>query len=192
MNEVSRLLQLMVLSIRDPREGLLAVLSLPLRRAELWQVLVLLSVLSALLAYLGGVVSGDLEAMREAGLGDPLFLAVSQVFMIALPIFAVHWMARMFGGRGSFDESMQTILWLQAILLVVQGALVVISLLVPLSPDLVVVLAAGILFYLLSQFVAVAHGFASALSVFLVTFAALFALGAVVGSFVMTYGGMSP
>ncbi|MFP4043874.1 MAG: YIP1 family protein, partial [Rhodosalinus sp.] len=88
-----------------------------------------------------------------------LFLAAGLVGTI----YALWYVGRMLGGEGALGDIMVLLVWLQALRLVVQAALLM---LVPLSPvlsSLVVLAAAAIGFWILLNFIDVAHGYGNLL-----------------------------
>ena len=154
--------QLAVDTIRTPREVARRLIDLQLPRDALWTALALVVVLNAALYSLSNMMApppDDLAVPIVAPVPFALFLAAGLVGTI----YALWYVGRTLGGEGSLGDVMVLLVWLQALRLVVQAALLV---LVPLSPvlsSLVVLAAAVIGFWILLNFIDVAHGYRSLL-----------------------------
>lgn len=153
-------LTLVRLSLRDPRQGLRAVLDLPLSAAERWMVAGLSMILPTLMIF----ISLSLAPMPD---GSPMFplspfalLGVqgSAILMMSSMTYAV---GRWRGGRGSFSDALLTIGWLQLVMVAVQVALLLLELAFPPVAAVLGVVATVLMFWLLTNFVAEVHGFTS-------------------------------
>ncbi|MFP4239649.1 MAG: YIP1 family protein [Rhodosalinus sp.] len=154
--------QLAVDTIRTPREVARRLMDLKLPRDALWTALALVVVLNAALYSASNMIApppDDLAVPIVAPVPFALFLAAGLVGTI----YALWYVGRMLGGEGALGDIMVLLVWLQALRLVVQAALLV---LVPLSPvlsSLVVLAAAAIGFWILLNFIDVAHGYGNLL-----------------------------
>lgn len=154
--------QLAVDTIRTPREVARRLIDLQLPRDALWTALALVVVLNAGLYSLSNMMApppDDLAVPVVAPVPFALFLAAGLVGTI----YALWYVGRTLGGEGSLGDVMVLLVWLQALRLVAQVALLV---LVPLSPvlsSLLVLAAAVIGFWILLNFIDVAHGYGSLL-----------------------------
>ncbi|MFP4404320.1 YIP1 family protein [Rhodosalinus sp.] len=154
--------QLAVDTIRTPREVARRLMDLKLPRDALWTALALVVVLNAALYSASNMIApppDDLAVPIVAPVPFALFLAAGLVGTI----YALWYVGRTLGGAGSLGDIMVLLVWLQALRLVVQAALLV---LVPLSPvlsSLVVLAAAAIGFWILLNFIDVAHGYGNLL-----------------------------
>ena len=154
--------QLAVETIRDPRATARRLVALDLPLQALWMALALVVVLNAAVYSLSNIVTPpppDMPVAAVAPVPFALFLGAGLIGTI----YALWYVGRLMGGGGGLGDIMVLLVWLQALRLVVQAALIV---LVPLSPvlsSLVVLAAAVIGFWILLNFVDVAHGYESLL-----------------------------
>ena len=148
--------QLAILSVKDPAGAANTLLANPVPRQALWIVLALIAVLNALLFSLSNIlVPGPVPF---PGLFEiPLIYCTVVAGALLLMISAFFWVGRAMGGSGSFDDIMQTILWLQALRLVVQAAALVLVLTLPLLSALLVFAASLYGIYMLLHFLNQAH-----------------------------------
>jgi len=86
---------------------------------------------------------------------------------------AIHRIGRAFGGTGRFEEAMLLVIWLQFIFILVQLVQVLAFTLLPGLAAIITILALGLFFWLLTNFIAVLHGFTSLGMVFVATILSL-------------------
>lgn len=185
------LLELARLTLTQPRQGLRAVLNLGLPRGAGTAGLVLMAVLSALLLHLSVRVSPMMagDNMMEALIGSPFRTAIIQAVVLMVTAFLVYRIGRAFGGRGSVDEAILAMVWLQTILVALQALQLLSLILLPPLASLIGLLSGFLFLWLLTQFIAELHGFQSAAKVFfgvivtflLATIALSFLLVAIIG-----------
>lgn len=189
MLDLPTLLDMVRRTLTNPREGANEVLSLGLPRNVLWLAVAALAVLTTLVMALNAILEIAVNGVPEVPVPSPgtpsiqipsigpFVLALVVWASIALTVVAVHVIGRMFGGKGEFDESLALVAWLQFIVL---GPALLNAVLGPVSPLLggVITLAALALnLWLLTQFVAVIHGFTSIGTVFVMVLVSGFAVG---------------
>jgi hypothetical protein len=162
-------------TVRNPREGATELLSLGIPREALWPALALVVVLSILLAQLTSlVVTGD---MGMAGLPvGPAATGFIQLLLLVVMIFAIFWIGRSMGGTGSFEEAILLVAWLQFIMVCLQAVQAVALLIVPLVASLIGIGAIMLFLWLLTNFVAVLHGFSSLFQVFIMILVSAFGI----------------
>ncbi len=80
---------------------------------------------------------------------------------LVLTVYAILWTGRAFGGQGALEEILVLIVWLQSLRVLVQVAVLVLVLTVPLLSALLVFAAALIGLYMLVHFIDQAHRFDS-------------------------------
>jgi hypothetical protein len=162
-------------TVRNPREGATELLSLGIPREALWSALALVVVLSILLAQLTSlVVTGD---MGMAGLPvGPAATGFIQLLLLVVMIFAIFWIGRSMGGTGSFEEAILLVAWLQFIMVCLQAVQAVALLIVPLVASLIGIGAIMLFLWLLTNFVAVLHGFSSLFQVFIMILVSAFGI----------------
>jgi hypothetical protein len=161
-------------SVKNPREGAAEILALGVPREALWPALALVVVLSILLANVTALLlAGDAAAAMPVG---PAATGFIQLALLVVMVFAVFWIGRAMGGTGSFEESVLIVAWLQFIMVclqVVQAGILVIS--TPVA-EIFGLLGALVFLWLLTNFVAVLHGFSSLFQVFVMILVSAFGI----------------
>jgi hypothetical protein len=112
-------------------------------------------------------------------MGSPLSLAAIHLVMLFVSVHLLFRLGRFRNGRGSFADSLTVLIWFQIIMLAVQAVQLALQVLLP--PFALAAYFAGLVlfFWLLTNFVAELHGFASLTKTFfgiLVAFAVLILL----------------
>lgn len=180
-------------TVSNPREGAVTVLSFAPGPRALWLMLALVVVVSLILGEIlflltGGAAGATLPGAAGRG---ALALGLVQAALLVIIMHAIHRIGRLFGGTGRFEEAMLLVIWLQFIFICVQIVQLAALVLLPPVAGLVTLLAIGLFFWLLVNFIAVLHGFTSLGMVFVMTLfsgvALLFAL-----SLVLTLLGLVP
>lgn len=156
---LSNILSLIWATLRDPRGGLRFVLNQPLSMNDRWLVFGLAVILPTILIALVLMVVPVPEGMMLSL--SPISLAVSQGFGMALMVLLAHFVGRMRGGRGTFAETLLTVAWLQIIMVIIQGTLLLLELALPMVASLIGLLATVLIFWLLTNFIVELHGFTS-------------------------------
>ncbi len=158
---IGHLLKMVQFSIQSPKEGAQMVLAAKPNREVLWTILVVIVALTVILAQIMTyIVPTPAEAQQLMPFASsPVMFALVMWGLLVLMVFCTHYIGQVFGGTGAFDDSLIIVIWLQAILLVVQVAQIVLAVI---SPFLAAMF--GLAFGLLSvwifvNFVAVVHGF---------------------------------
>lgn len=172
------LLQMAKLTLTQPRQGLRALLNLGLPQGVLIAGLVLTAVLSALFLHLSIQVSPVPEGNAAFGqlFGSPFVTAITQAAVLFLTAALIYRIGRAFGGYGRFDEALLAMVWLQTILVVLQGAQFLSLILLPPLASLIGLISVVLFLWLLCQFIAELHGFTSILKVFVAVVASFFAV----------------
>lgn len=174
-------------TVSDPRAGAAQILalhlSLPALRLAFGLVVVLSMIMGEVVVLITPPPPVDVFAMSPVVLG---LLQAAFLFVIAHAITVV---GRWFGGTGSFAGALALIIWLQFIFLCVQVAQLLAIVIMPPLAGLITVLAMGLFFWLLVNFIAVLHGFTSLGMIFVATI--LTALGIIFGlSLILTLLGI--
>ncbi len=108
-------------------------------------------------AFMGPI---DDPAMQEM-FNRPFILAISQFGLMALGAFLMWRVGRVFGGNGSFAQSLALVAWLEVVLILLQVAALVVQLALPLFALPVGLASVFAFFYLLTHFTAALNGFVS-------------------------------
>lgn len=161
-------------TVKNPREGATEVLALGIPREALWSALALVVVLSILFAHVTALlVTGDTGTGMPVG---PAATGFIQLALLVIMVFAVFWIGRAMGGRGSFEESILLVAWLQFIMVCLQVLQAAVLILVAPLAGLIGLLGIALFLWLLTNFVAVLHGFPSLIKVFLMILVSAFGI----------------
>lgn len=183
-------LDLAYLTITKPGEGVrIAVRFLntsPILRLECLLLIAILGTLATTLTV--RLAPAMQDGATEILIASPVNLTMIQIatmFIVAGIIFGV---GRVFGGAGSFQECLGAIIWLQAMLLIVQLAQLVSVLVFPPITSLVTFGGLGIAFYLVIGFIREIHGFRSGLAVVMGIILTLFLIAITIVAFLPLFG----
>ncbi len=176
------------LTFSRPRDAVATLKRMPLAEGAAMQFAVLVVVLGVIASWLysaAAPVSGN--PLIEGLMANPLLLAVVQFMALMLSVLAIFLVGRMFGGQGSFEQTLVVSVWLQFYMLLFQAGLIVMALISPTLADALDMAVFGYMVWLLVNFIAVLHGFTSLWRVFagivgtsfLVSFVFIFVLGAI-------------
>lgn len=173
ITDLGDLMRLARMSISEPREAAAILLRDPLPREALWMMFCLVVVAAMLFAQLNAIF---LEAAGVPQLGadapeppmmiSPLSQGIIQGFVLGGVAMAVHRIGRLFGGDGGFDGALMLVTFHQFVFILVQAVTVVVSMVFPPFAFIVLLAATGLFFWMLVNFIAELHGFASLLAVF--------------------------
>lgn len=176
--DMSTIMTLVLETIRRPKAGADVILAQRFERRVLWQLLALVIVLSVLAAQVTVLVlgSGSGDLLTGPLLTNPLMATVIQAVLLLALVYATFAIGRAFGGKGTFDDVLALVTWLQFILLVIQMVQTFALIVFP-ALGLLIGLASVVLFgWLLVNFVAHVHGFQSLPHVFVGILVSAFAL----------------
>lgn len=180
-----------VASIRAPRDAAGTILGLNLTVPVLWQLLLLVVVLSVAIGQLVLLMIPSETGQSAAMLFSPFTMAGLQFITLSVMAIAVHVIGRTMGGSGDFAGALAVVTWLQVVLVCVQVVQTFALLLMPPLGVLIGWAALVLFLWMLTNFVAVLHGFKSLGLVFVMILAS--SLGIVfVFSLVLTILGLGP
>lgn len=168
-------------TMQQPKAGARALLKMELPANVGWMALILMAVVSAVVSALSFAISapGEDQALDQALtllFRNPIQLAIFQGLALLVGIMLIYGVGRMFGGRGTLDQSVLLIAWLEFIMLLLQLAQFVI---LPISTPMATAIGlfGFVLFlWLLTNFIAVLHGFESNIAVFMAIVGTIFAI----------------
>lgn len=138
-----------------------------------WLALALVAVLSVLIGQASALVFARAGAAMVVGLNAS---AILHGVVLVVVVWAAHTVGRIFGGTGTFADAILLISWLQFVMVMLQLVQLLALVLLPPLSMLIGMAAIALFLWLLTNFVAVLHGFKSLGKVFgmiLVTFMAL-------------------
>ncbi|WP_224814945.1 Yip1 family protein [Hasllibacter sp. MH4015] len=162
------LVPLAVHTIRDPKSGAEAILALNLPRAALYLAFSLVVVGSLMLGEVVTMIAPPVEEGPLTG-RSALALGLMQAAILFVAVHAITQIGRIFDGHGTFDGALALITWLQFIFLGVQLVQLVLMIVLPPFAPMISVIAIGLFFWLLVNFIATLHGFSSVGMVFVMT-----------------------
>lgn len=179
-------------SITNPREGAEEVLSLGVPPAAIWPFLLLTVVLSAILGQISTfIMMGTTDVMAAGLLAMPAVTGVLQFLVLLGSILAIYHIGRGFGGTGTLLEVALLMGWLQLIMICVQAVQLGLAIVAPPFAGIVGIAALALFMWLLTNFVAVLHGFRSLGQVFVMIILSLFVLAFAL-SIVLSMTGLVP
>jgi hypothetical protein len=162
-------------TVKNPRQGATELLSLGIPREALWPALALVVVLSILLAQMTSLLVTGGMGMAGMPVG-PAATGFIQLLLLVVMIFAVFWIGRSMGGTGSFEEAVLLVAWLQFIMVCLQVVQAVALLILPPVAGLIGIAGLFLFLWLLTNFVAVLHGFSSLIQVFVMILVSAFGI----------------
>ena len=175
---LSHLLSLARYTVQSPRDGARMVMQANLPMPFRWAALALMAVASSLMAHLSfGLMPAEMQAQMGGAMASPFRTAVLQAALMLGSVYAIHWIGRWRNGKGSFEDALILMVWLQFILLILQVVQIAVQLVMPPLSDLIGILSVAVFLWLLSNFIAELHGFSSVGMTFLGVLATLLALG---------------
>lgn len=164
---LGQLLELARFSIQEPRQAARAILAARVPMNMRWLGFLLAGVLSTITVHL---YLGLFPAEEQAGIGftqvSPFVTLVLDLIFNLAVAYLVFAVGRWRGGKGSFADSLVLIVCLQLILLLPQILQLVAAVILPPLSNIIGLLSVVLYFWLISNFTAEIHGFASARTVF--------------------------
>ncbi|OAN74006.1 hypothetical protein A8B78_17835 [Jannaschia sp. EhC01] len=155
-------------TIKDPKAGAAEALRLAPPRPALWLAFALMITLSLMMGEVVTLIAPAPEAGPLTG-QSALALGLLQAAFLFLMVFAITHIGRAFGGMGNFDGALALITWLQFVFFLIQVFQLFLLLIAPPLAAMVTLVAIGIFFWVLVNFIAVLHGFQSVGMVFVMT-----------------------
>jgi hypothetical protein len=150
-------------SLQSPRDAIRQVIASDPPMTARWIALLLVAIASTflMLLSLSLVPSDELPPALVWAMGSPLSLAMIHLVMLLVSVHLLFRIGRFRNGRGSFADSLTVLIWFQIIMLAVQAVQLALQVLLP--PFALAAYFAGLVlfFWLLTNFVAELHGFAS-------------------------------
>lgn len=148
-----------------PRKAAARLISIGLSRNVLWQALILMIVLNAIVYWIGTTAAPSGQPLPPM-LATPFMFALTLGCGAVVTVFAVTFVGKWLGGEARLDDVLVLITWLQLLRLLVQLAAMVLSVLVP-GLALLALMAINIYgLWVFANFIDVAHRFNSPLKAF--------------------------
>jgi hypothetical protein len=148
------LASLLVTSLTRPRDGFKQVLKIQLLGSELAAALLAVAILATLVnGAFARMPGAPQDFMQALILTQPILVAVLQAVSIPIVAGMSMLLARLFGGKGSFRDSLYLVIWIDVVMLCIQVVLLILGLLI--SPALA---AGGAMLAMLWSLYALAAG----------------------------------
>ena len=182
-------------TVQQPRAGARGLLNLNLPPSVAWVGLVLMAVTSAGLSTLTFLLSTQSDAvpldpaMLEL-FTNPLQLAALQAGVLLVSAALIAGLGRMFGGAGRFEDALLLVVWLEFILLLLQIVQTAVMLFSPTLAGALGLFGLVLFIWLLANFIAELHGFASILAVGLAIIGAVFAISLAAAVLIVAFTGV--
>jgi len=163
-------------SLRDPRKFARILMMVEMPRSARWQLLGLAVVIGVALTQLNvflastdlrGPVDPIQQTVETLILERPIVHAMLQFSILVITVFMMFWVGRMARGIGGFGPAILMVGWIEFVLVVLRCVQAVIWLISPPLAAILGVVSIVLFFWLLSNFTAELHGFASPFWVFL-------------------------
>lgn len=152
--------QLVIDSLVRPRAAARRVIALGLAPGQLLQAALLVTCVGMLLGYLAlNMTAGDVDAVSAAVLADPLIGAAAQLAVMAVVVVLTVRIGRLFGGGGGLWDALALVVWLNAMMVLIQAGQVVVLAIVPPLAALVAIATLFWAIWAYANFVAELHGF---------------------------------
>lgn len=154
-------------TLREPKKAARGLIAMNLPMSVRWLALSLVTVLSTLflLAEIKLSPFSD-DPMMLRMLDSPLMLAAMQFLVLVVSAYLIARIGKFFQGVGNFDDALLLVLWMQAVLCLVQLFQILAMLTFAPLADLVGFVALFATGWLITNFVAELHGFKSLILVF--------------------------
>ena len=156
----------------DPRRSAERIVSWNLSRSAVAEAYVLVAILSVL-----GVFALFLGAEEGLEIPSPVYFLVMQCLAMGLFSLAVWLGGKMFGGKGDLEGSVRILVWMQALMVLIQFVQIIGAFLIAPVMGVVSMLFLGVLAWICSGLIAGLHGFRSQPLVFLGMIGGLMVVG---------------
>jgi len=147
---------MIVMSVKDPAEVARRLIAMQFPREILWTGLALAAVANTLLFSLSNMLLPGPAGVAQLFHSPFIYLAMV-VGALILTVVMFYWAGRILGGRGTLEDMMVVVLWLQLLRVLVQAATLVLALAIPLLAMLGVMAASILGIYITLHFIDQAH-----------------------------------
>ena len=150
-------------SLQSPRDAMRQVIDSDPPMVARWIALVLVAIASTflMLLSLAPVPVEELPPALLWAMASPLGLAAVHAAMLLVSVHLLYRLGRFRDGRGSFADSLSVLIWFQIIMLAVQAVQLAAQVALPVLAFPAYLAGTVLFFWLLTNFVAELHGFAS-------------------------------
>jgi hypothetical protein len=189
--------ELLIESFRAPQSAGRRLMALDPPMEARWLGLLLISVIALIVARgsvpfmgtedLGPIFNQAREFSRYMATKPWIGLPVQLVALLAVT-FAMFAIGRLFGGKGSFADALLLFVWIELIMVLLQGAQLLAMFTLPPLAALIGVASYGMFLWLMVHFIAALHGFTKPAFVLVGMIASFFALIMIASVLLMLFG----
>lgn len=159
-------LELVIDTFRRPREAARRLLALDLGADTVVQGALAVTSAGIVMTHIAGQMAGTtLDPLTAALLTNPLLAALVQLALLMLSVLLTWKIGRLFGGQGGVEGAFRAIVWLNAVLLILQAAQLLVLGVAPALAVMISVLGMGWLLWAFASFTAELHGFRNVFAV---------------------------
>lgn len=149
---------LAVETVTAPRDAAERIMAFQPGRDWLWQALLVVVLLNALVFGVGNLISPP-PAPLPPMMATPFLFALSMACGLVITVFAVFWTGAWLGGQGRLDDFLVLVTWLQVLRLFVQTVAVPLALVAPGLAVLGLMAVSVLGVWIFVNFIDVAHRF---------------------------------
>lgn len=177
-------------TLHDPRAAARMLIAMNLPASARWLLFGIVTSASTILTHIGyRLLPYDESALMDKAMESPLETAILQAGILLLTVAGVYLIGRWRGGKGRSADTLLLIGWLQIVLLCIQIIQIAALVVLPLVAEIIGIAGLVLSLWLLTQFIAELHGFASAWRVFAGILATVFVSALVVATGLFMMGG---
>ena len=152
--------QLVIDSLVRPRAAARRILAAGIPETQLLQAAVTVSCVGVVLGYIALQMSPDaIDVVSAAVLGNPLIGAAAQLAIMAVIVFLTVRIGRLFGGSGGLRGALALVVWLNAMMVLIQAGQVAALAIVPPVAALLAIVTVFWVLWAFANFVTELHGF---------------------------------
>lgn len=145
-------------TVTAPRSAAERVIQFRPGRDWLWQALLAVVLLNALVFGLDNIVVPP-PAPLPPMMATPFLFALTMACGLVITVFGVFWTGAFLGGQGRLDDFLVLVTWMQALRLFAQAVLLPVSLVAPALAVMAAMVVSVMGVWIFINFVDVAHGF---------------------------------
>jgi hypothetical protein len=181
-----------VQTIRNPREGAERVIRTGLPVPVLWTMLAAVVSASVVMGQGTLIVTTQGGALANPYLANPLVMCAIQLGLLVVMVYAIHTIGGWMGGQGAFEDSLALVVWLQFVMACLQVVQTAALFVLPPVADVIGLVGLVLFLWLLTHFIAAAHGFRSLGMVFVMILVSAFGITFVMSLVLALFGIASP
>lgn len=148
-------------TLRSPRTAAARVMNAGLPAHILWTMLAAVVAASVALGQGTLILATGGAALGNPYLANPLVMFLIQIALLVVMVYAIHFVGRLMGGQGVYENTLAVVVWLQFVMACLQVVQTFALFVLPPVADIIGIVGLVIFIWLLTHFVAAVHGFKS-------------------------------